>query len=59
MPIYSLFYLLALTLITGLSLGIAAAFLRVKKDPTIDRIDAILPQNSVRTVRIPWLSSLC
>ena len=44
MPIYSLFYLLALTLITGLSLGIAAAFLRVKKDPTIDRIDAILPQ---------------
>ncbi len=40
----SLLYLLAITLAIGLFLGLAAVVLRVKKDPTVEKIDAILPQ---------------
>lgn len=44
MTIYSLFYLLILSLVTGLFLGLATVLLRVKKDPAVNKIDAILPQ---------------
>lgn len=44
MPVHSLLYLLIITLSVGLILGLAAVFLRVKKDPTVNKIDEILPQ---------------
>ena len=40
----SLFYLIAITIGVGLVLGLAAIILRVKQDPTVDKIDKILPQ---------------
>lgn len=40
----SLLYLLGITIATGLFLGLAAVTLRVKKDPTVEKIDEILPQ---------------
>ena len=44
MAIFSLANLLLISLLIGLTLGLAAVLLRVKQDPTVDKIDEILPQ---------------
>ena len=40
----SLFFLVLFTLILASSLSLAAVYLRVKRDPVVDKIDALLPQ---------------
>ena len=44
MSFASLLALILFSLLIGLLLGTAAFFLRVKRDPTVDKIDALLPQ---------------